>query len=131
MLYVAQGAQVDSTNGFGQTPLHIAAGAGNLLCSVFFVLNTTNVDAKDSMAKTPLDYCKENKHANIEAWLIKRGATSNPTKEDFNLESQFWVRPNDLRDLKRASIRRVEKILPPSPVKKEFEVKKKKGQFLL
>lgn len=121
MLYFSLGVQLDSVNQNGQTPLHIAAGSGNLLTCVFCVLNTNSIDARDSFSMTALDYCRENKHSQVEAWLLKRGAVSGPSKDEssiFNsLSDQFWIRPNDLQDLKRASLR-VSKFPPP----KEYQV---------
>lgn len=54
-----------------QTPVHLAAGAGQLECLRLLLEHGGNHDYKDSERRTPLDYAQKEGHTLCESLLTK------------------------------------------------------------
>lgn len=64
-LLVDYGANVDTQNGEGQTPLHIAAAEGDELLLNFFYGVRASASIADNLNRTPMHLAAENGHAHI------------------------------------------------------------------
>jgi ankyrin repeat protein len=63
---IKKGADVNSVDKFGDTPLHYAARSGNLTIIEYLVQNGAKINNKNFIGLTPIDYAIEN--AQLEAF---------------------------------------------------------------
>jgi ankyrin repeat protein len=73
-LLVERGAEVDSRDKFGWTPLHVASRYGHLEISRVLVDHGANVNARQENHWTPLYLSARNGHLGIVKVLFERGA---------------------------------------------------------
>ena len=65
------------------SPLHAAAGRGNIDTVKYLVKNNASLEIKDKYLKTPLHYSIENNHLDVIEFLVEQGANINSKDIDF------------------------------------------------
>jgi ankyrin repeat protein len=74
-LPIQNGAEVDSTDAFGQTPLSAAAQRGQRTILKLLLKKGANVNSEASYGKTPLQFATEEGHEAVVELLVKKNAT--------------------------------------------------------
>jgi ankyrin repeat protein len=74
--------QVASKGGVGQTPLHLAAGAGHKEVVELLLVNKANINAKDIIDATPLHLAAFKGHKEVVEVLLAYGADVNAKTND-------------------------------------------------
>jgi hypothetical protein len=77
-----KGADVNTRDEFGCTPLRLAATIGNIDIVKFLVERGADADAKDKFGFTPLHCAASNGHLDIVKFLVERGVDVNARDED-------------------------------------------------
>ena len=81
-LLVEKGAEIESKDNNGQTPLSWAAGNGHEVVVKLLVENGAEIESKDNYGGTPLMWAAE--HEAVVKLLIEKGAVMEP-------EYEFWL----------------------------------------
>jgi ankyrin repeat protein len=76
-ILIAHGADVDSRNDFGRTPLHAAVLRGELFCAVVLLQHGADVDLGDVFGRTPLHGVVKSGHTPCAELLLHHGANVN------------------------------------------------------
>ena len=71
---IEKGADVNTENDWGCTPLHYAADSGYVDIAKLLIEHGADVNAKDSDGWTPLHYALKNGHTDVAELLKKHGA---------------------------------------------------------
>ena len=82
---VAHGANVNAKDGYGWTPLHVAARIGHPRIVELLISHGADVDANDGHFGMPLHYATWEGHGAIVRKLIAAGANVNATGANVNL----------------------------------------------
>ena len=98
---VNQGLDVNITNEYGKTPLHIVAGHTNVSIAALLIKKGANLDAKDNEGNTPLHLAVQNTNSlkGVDL-LIKSGANINSTNNLNKTPLMLAVRRNDSQDMR-------------------------------
>ena len=75
---LACGSNVNQQNGFGETPLHLAAGNGNFALARLLLQYGASFDLQDAKKNTPLDFAFLYKREDVVQLLILWGAKITP-----------------------------------------------------
>jgi len=84
-LLIAKGADLNTKNKDGGTPLHNAAWKGHVEIAKLLIVKNADVNAKDVEGQTPLDWAEEEKHTEIVDLLRKHGGK---TGEELKAEGK-------------------------------------------
>jgi len=74
---ISKGADVNSKDEFGQTPLHLAARYGHRSVAEGLIASGANIQAEDQYGSTPLHYAAEHDQTDVAELLIDKGANVN------------------------------------------------------
>ncbi|MGH9801589.1 MAG: ankyrin repeat domain-containing protein [Blastocatellia bacterium] len=88
-LLIEIGANLNATNGLGNTPLHIATQWGHLSIAKLLLAKGASVNAKGHFGSAPLHYAAEEGFVSLAEFLLANGA-------DVNLKNQFGKTPLDV-----------------------------------
>jgi len=80
----AHGANVDEKDGYGRTPLHVAAKMGQARAVTLLITYGAGIDANDGHFGTPLHYAAWEGHAAVVRKLVAAGADVNLRSFQFN-----------------------------------------------
>ena len=71
---IEKGADVNTENNNGETPLHVSATNGHLEVVRALLEKGADVNAKEDNGWTPLHYCAREGHLEVARFLIKAGS---------------------------------------------------------
>ncbi len=79
---VTHGADVNASNKYGDTVLHLAAGKGHAAIVEYLVIQGANVNKSNNVDSTPLYWAARNGHAAIVRFLVSHGAEVNAREKN-------------------------------------------------
>ncbi len=91
---LAEGAEVDAVDAFGDTPLHRAVAANAPVVAALLLENLANVDAKNRFGATPLHYAAARDARTIAVLLTANGADANATDQLGHTPLHWAAREN-------------------------------------
>lgn len=91
---ISRGAQINGTNGTGETALHAAASSGNAVAAHTLIQKGANVNARTVAGWTPLHTAARFGRANIVSLLISRGAQRRSVNHDGKTPSDLAAQSN-------------------------------------
>ncbi|MEM4137926.1 MAG: ankyrin repeat domain-containing protein, partial [Candidatus Anstonellaceae archaeon] len=74
---IEKGANINSTDKYGYTPLHFAAKSGNTKVAEFLIKSGSDVNAKNKDGYTPLHFAAQSGNIELAEFLIKSGSDIN------------------------------------------------------
>lgn len=81
---LSQGADINISDEYGETPLHSAALYGHLDVVKYLVEQGADVDVKNKFWETPLDVAENNKYPAIVKYLVEQDADVDAEKDNFD-----------------------------------------------
>jgi ankyrin repeat protein len=95
---IKRGADVNSKNNYGQTPLHRALGNNAIEIAKLLIDAGADVEAKNNYGLTPLHLASGNNHIEMTEFLLERGADVN-AKDKYGRTPLYVAGSDEMKTL--------------------------------